>query len=74
MQTTGEAAAPAAAGAAPVPPAVDDPSTWLRVGNRVEVQLVEKGLKGCWNLAVIKALHMDEHTVTIECVTPSGTC
>ena len=57
-----------------MPPAVDDPSTWLRVGNRVEVQLVEKGLKGCWNLAVIKALHMDEHTVTIECVTPSGTC
>jgi hypothetical protein len=62
----------AAAGATPVPP--DDPCTCLRVGNRVEVQLVEKGLKGCWNLAVIKALHMDEKTVTIECVTPAGPC
>ena len=40
----------------------------------VSAELVEKGLKGCWNLAVIKALHLDEHTVTIECVKPGGTC
>ena len=70
-QGTGDVAATAAV-AAPPPPAAD-PHICLRVGNRVEVQLVEKGLKGCWNLAVIKALNMDKRTATIECVTlPTG--